>query len=121
SVGIQPIPFCLLTFLVIFASMKRGRKSKRDVIDLEALRQELSIKHMSKIHPSVKQKLQTDGVLDEVCNHLVDLDFIDRRLPYPSRGHSDFTRLYDYHTDSYLHVHFRGKNYGCEAIEIMDC
>ena len=99
--------------------MKRGRKSKRDVIDLEALRQELYTKHLDKIHPSVKKKLESDEVLDDVCNDLVDLEFQDRRLPYPSRGPSDFTRLYDYHSDSYIHVHFRGKNYGCEAREII--
>ncbi|WP_262249857.1 hypothetical protein [Parapedobacter soli] len=90
--------------------MKQRRESKKEVIDLQALRQELYIKHSGKIHPTIKKYLETDGVFDEVCHHLVDLEFQDRRLHFPSSGPSDFTRLYDYHTDSYIHVHYRGKN-----------
>lgn len=97
--------------------MKRGRKRKTEVVDLQALRQELYAKHMEKIHPTIKQNLQIDGVLDEVCHHLVDLDFRNKRLPYSSRGSDDFTRLYDYNTDSYIHVYYKGKKYRFDAKE----
>ncbi|GGG96154.1 hypothetical protein GCM10007415_34210 [Parapedobacter pyrenivorans] len=100
--------------------MKRGRKRKTEVVDLQALRAELYAKHMGKIHPTIKKNLQLDGVLDEVCHHLVDLDFINKRLPYPSRGLDDFTRLYDHNTDLYIHVHYNGKQYRFDAKEVEE-
>jgi hypothetical protein len=100
--------------------MKRGRKRKTAVFDPQALRQELYAKHMGKIHPTVKKNLQIDDVLDEVCNLLVDLELEDRRLPYPSRGPIDFTRLYDYWTDSYIHVSYKGKNYRFDTKEAVE-
>lgn len=97
--------------------MKRGRKRRTEIIDPEVLRQELYAKHLEMMHPTIRKNLQTDGVLDEVCQHLVDLEFRDRRLPFPSRSPNDFTRLYDYRTNSYIHVHYKGKNYRFDAKE----
>lgn len=91
--------------------MKGIRKRKTEAVDLQTLRRELYTKHMAKIHHAIKQNLQLDGVLDEVCHHLVDLEFRDRRLPYSNEMPNDFTQLYDYRTDSYTHVHYKGKNY----------
>lgn len=98
--------------------MKRGRKRKTEVVNLQALRQELYVKHLDKIHPTIKKNLQIDGVLDEVCHHLVDLDFQERQLPYSFKGLCDFTRLYDYYTDSYIHVHYKGRNYRFDGKEV---
>ncbi len=91
--------------------MKRGRKIKTETVNLPVLRQELYTKHMNRIRPTIKKNLQIDAVLDEVCHHLVDLEFQDRRLPSSSEEQNDFTRLYDHGTDSYIHIHYKGKNY----------
>jgi hypothetical protein len=58
--------------------------------------------------------------LDEVCNLLVNLELEDRRLPYPNQGPIDFTRLYDYWTDSYIHVRYKGKNYRFDTKEAVE-
>ena len=89
----------------------KGRKKKALQIDLDALRKELYVKHLNKIHPVVRRSLEMDGVLDEVCHKLVNLEFQDKRLTYFESSRPDFTRLYDYNMDAYIHVHYNGKNY----------
>lgn len=96
----------------------KGRKKKALQIDLDGLRKELYVKHLNKIHPVVRRSLEMDGVLDEVCHKLVNLEFQDKRLTYFESSQPNFTRLYDYNMDAYIHVHYNGKNYRFDMREV---
>jgi hypothetical protein len=90
--------------------MKRRAKRQQDNLTIEELRQQFYADAMKKLHPNIKKNLERDGVLDDVCNGLADYDLQERRIHF-MRKSTDMTRLYDYWTDTYIHVHYNGKNY----------
>lgn len=65
--------------------MKRKAKRKNEEVNIPALRQDLYAKHQAKLHPIIKKNLEADGVLEAVCNGLVDHELQDRRMNFPTQ------------------------------------
>lgn len=50
--------------------MRRKERRKEVVVDIEAVRKKLSVKHRKKLHLAIKGNLERDGVLDDVCMYV---------------------------------------------------
>lgn len=74
------------------------------------MRDQLFEEMKSKLHPNVKAALEKDGVLADVCYALADDEIFWKQLA-PKTVSSGIIRIYDYWTDMYTHVTFKGKKY----------